>query len=487
MSRRVLVLLVAACCAMAGTVQAHVGSPDVYVDGVAGPYRLFVTIRPPYAVPGVAEIDVRIPTTGVEHVSVVPLPLTGPGAALPPVADAAARSAEDPQLFTTTLWIMTAGSWQVRITVNGAGGVGTFAVPVDALPRATRDMSIGLGVLLTGLMVLLCAAIVSIAAAAFREGSLEAGAVIDRTARRRGRIAGVVAAAVLLLALALGNSWWGLEASSYARYVYKPLEMTTAVDRGVLRLALEDPGWIRTRGVDDLVPDHGHLMHLFVLSPSLDRLWHLHPNRSEPAAFVHTLPSMPAGRYELFADVVHAAGVAETVTHTLDVPTIDGMPLQGDDSAWVDASGGNRHDGDVALLADGTRMVWAGDAQPLASRRLTLFTFRVEHADGRPVEDLQLYMGMPAHALVVRRDRGVFAHIHPGGSAAMAALDLAARSLSDGAPGAANATGHAEHRGGIPPVITFPYGLPTPGEYRIFVQVKRADRILTGAFDTVAR
>jgi hypothetical protein len=38
---------------------AHVGSPDIYADGNAGPYRVFVTIRPPLVIPGVAEIEVR--------------------------------------------------------------------------------------------------------------------------------------------------------------------------------------------------------------------------------------------------------------------------------------------------------------------------------------------------------------------------------------------------------------------------------------------
>ena len=35
------------------TVHAHVGSPDVYFEGAAGPYRVLVTVRPPTAVPGI--------------------------------------------------------------------------------------------------------------------------------------------------------------------------------------------------------------------------------------------------------------------------------------------------------------------------------------------------------------------------------------------------------------------------------------------------
>ena len=38
---------------------AHVGSPDVYYEGNAGPYHLLVTIRPPAAVARTAAAPVR--------------------------------------------------------------------------------------------------------------------------------------------------------------------------------------------------------------------------------------------------------------------------------------------------------------------------------------------------------------------------------------------------------------------------------------------
>ena len=74
--------------------------------------------------------------------------------------------------------------------------------------------------------------------------------------------------------------------------------------------------------------------------------------------------------------------------------------------------------GDAAPLPDGGRMVWVRDGRPLEAGQLTMFTFRVEDAAGQPATDLELYMGMPGHAIFVGRDRRVFAHVHPSGSVA---------------------------------------------------------------------
>ena len=38
---------------------AHVGSPDIFYEGDAGPYHLLVAIRPPVVIPGIAEVEVR--------------------------------------------------------------------------------------------------------------------------------------------------------------------------------------------------------------------------------------------------------------------------------------------------------------------------------------------------------------------------------------------------------------------------------------------
>jgi len=204
-------------------------------------------------------------------------------------------------------------------------------------------------------------------------------------------------------------------------------------------------------------------MHLFVVSPELDRLWHLHPTQSAPGIFETPLPAMPSGRYELFGNLVHRTGVPETVTASFSTAGNDG-PLTDDDSAFPSPGTG--------------RIVWVHDTQPLVTKRLTLFTFRVEDSSGQPARDLELYMGMPGHAVFIRKDRRVFAHVHPAGSAPMAALEM----VAPASPPTSSGT-HVHQETSLPSTVSFPYGFPEPGDYKIFVQVKRAGRIDTGSFD----
>ena len=130
-------------------------------------------------------------------------------------------------------------------------------------------------------------------------------------------------------------------------------------------------------------------------------------------------------------------------------------------------------------------MVWERGTSAFHARQPYEFRFRMEDSDGRPANDMELYMGMQGHAAFVSPDGSVFAHVHPSGSVPMAALNIAALS---GAGGAANVhAGHAMVMESRPPAeVSFPYGFPKPGIYRLFVQVKRAGHVETGVFDARA-
>jgi hypothetical protein len=450
------------------SLSAHVGSPDVYLEGKAGPYDMTVVVRPPAIVPGIAEIEVyfrgklapgEIPTVKIQPVTYATQKLGAP------VPDALKQSTSDPQYFTGQVWFMGTGSYSVRVIVAGSRGEGVMTVPTPSTSRAVKTMPRGMGVFLLGLLLFLVVGAISAVGAAVREAELPPGAAPDQRAQRRSRIAMGVSLALLVGVVWFGNSWWSSEAAGYADHIFKPLQLKASIanENGVSRLIvdLKDKP---TRRTNDLIEDHGHLMHLFLIRyPDLDVFYHLHPKQTGPGRFAIDMPATPAGDYRLFADIVHQSGFPETPMGELSISTAiaSGAPLtsnDGDDSV-------------AAPLPDGLRLLWDRPATLVARRPYSL-EFRLVNADGKPVDGMQLYMGMAGHAVIARRDLSVFAHVHPSGTVPMAALmAFGDHSLMHQANDA------------IAPVVSFPYGFPQSGAYRLWVQVRHQGQVLTVPFD----
>jgi hypothetical protein len=467
---------------------AHVGSPDVYFDGQAGPYKLLVTVRPPAMIPGIAQVEVRTGEPGVQTIDAVPLYIVGEGSKYPPAPDALRQSQDDPRVFTGQLWIMGSGSWQVRLQVNGAQGAGNLAVPVPAYATRTLPMQKTLGAFLFAVMLVLVAAFVSIFGAVGREGFLDAGQQPGPAQRVRGRIVMALSAVLLVGILFLGNEWWNAEASSQARnMIYKAPPLAVNLQPpSQLELRIGNSQWHSRRNrtvMTALIPDHGHLMHLFLVRvPQMDRFYHLHPQTTDSQAFTQQLPALPSGRYHVFADIVRASGFPDTMTAEIDLPELASGATAGDDSeAQGPALPNNLQSTNVSALPDGGRMIWDHDSTPIRARQPLWFRFRVEDQQGKPATDLEPYMGMAGHAEFISFDRSVFAHVHPEGSVAMAAVALA--NPSSGKPDAMAAMVQMSPNMKMPSEVSFPYGFPKPGDYRMFVQIKRAGHVETGIFD----
>jgi hypothetical protein len=482
--------------AAALSLRAHVGSPDVYYEGDAGPYHLFVTVRVPQVIPGVAEIQIRCATNEVRAVQIVPMRLSGPGSNYPPTPDLAEQSKEDPQFFTGSLWLMESGALKVRVSVDGAKGKGELSVPVPAAAQKTLKMERPLGGLLSLLMVFLAVGMVFIAGAAVREGNLGPGETPSPGQVRRARVVMAITAVVVAGILFLGRAWWNSDAKNYQREVtiFKPPAADAELENGnrlVIHAKGQDAEWSNYVKMEEVIPDHGHLMHLFVISaPGLDRMWHLHPERIAGGAFAEELPSMPAGRYQVFADIVDKDGFPWTLVGNLELAQMNGKMLTGDDSSWSGAPVAAQFgDTTVSQLADGGRMVWRRSTEPLRANVPMNFKFSVEDQDSQPAKNLEPYMGMAGHAEFVSTDMSVFAHVHPAGSVSMAALELAragpASASGELQAGMAVAMPMSMPMSSAPlsSEVSFPYGFPRAGDYRIFVQVKRAGRVETGVFD----
>jgi hypothetical protein len=346
--------------------------------------------------------------------------------------------------------------------------------------------------------------------------------------------------------------WWNSWADDYrTNQLYKapPLISSAKPDNGQVLLAMRPDttgfasNWRRRRDFNLMVPDHGKLMHTFIVRlPGMDAFAHLHPTRRDSLNFETRLPNLPGGPYLIYTDVVYRSGYAETLTDTVDIPALKvsaeqaaRRTLDPDDSYLIAQPIGGKQEAVASLkldqdmaacgkpgastrLADGSTMIWTDKPSPvLDAGQLYTLKFAVADPAGKATK-LEPYLGMSGHAAILRSDGSVYIHLHPVGTYSMASESMLVNRIADTsrvvprlngarfrdsidtylarlkaqpisaqyAALASEMTG-MNHTQTTNNMVTFPYAFPKAGNYRIWVQVKRNGQVLTGAFDTQVR
>jgi hypothetical protein len=205
----------------------------------------------------------------------------------------------------------------------------------------------------------------------------------------------------------------------------------TAGERAPLRFRITDPRGRVVRDAFEL--EHDRELHLIVVRRDTAGFQHLHPRRDRAGTWEIGLDLPAAGVYRMYADFT-IDGEQRTLATDLFVPgAFEPRPLPA--PAPTDRTG----DLAVALAAPGLR---AG--------RETRLTFSVT-AGGRPFARLQPYLGAKGHLVALREGDLAYLHVHP-------------------------TEGAAAHE--VPFAATF----PTPGRYRLFLQVRAAGDVRTVAY-----
>ena len=484
-ARRYAALLGAALLSM-----AHVGSPDTFFTGTAGPYDVRVSVRLPGVIPGRAQVAVRVvgATTAGEHRVAIRAGQWNVGLDGAPPPDIATPVPGDPALYSAELWFMTPTSYQLAVEVAGPAGSGSVIVPVLALATAQRAMPPWLGGVLTALGLLLTVGFLTIIGTAVRESVLPPGEEPDAPRRRRARWGIATTAVGVILILWGGNLWWAAEAGSYGEFVlYRPFAAEAAIarraKRETLTLSIRDERWtgkiVPESRYNALLPDHGKLMHLFLVrEAALDAFAHLHPvaRTAEALDFDVTLPPLPRGRYRVYGDIVHESGYAQTLVSSVDIESGNDAALSDPDDSWFTGPATTESPSASTTLDDGSRLVWLRGNETLVAGDEETLAFAVRDAAGAPTT-VEPYMGMAGHVVVTNVDGSVFVHLHPAGSISMAAWQKFSRAAATG--------DHATHVDSLAGELAIPFAFPKAGKYRIWVQIKRGGRVMTGAFDLV--
>jgi hypothetical protein len=516
------------------------------MQGKAGAYQLTVNVMPPDVIPGVAKVTVYVQGEALSSVHARAIYYrTGDEGA--PKPDALLPVAGQPGQFAGEVWMMVSGSSSVQLMVEGDKGKGEMIVPVVAASTATRSLPASTGYMLAGLGLFLVILFMTIAGASVSDGLTPKGEALSGKRKRNRRIGftlGLVCCAAMLYG---GNAWWQSWANDYNRFMFRPMQANSTIEEKegtqYLKFQIDTSDAQRVSSLSYVIPDHGKMMHMFILRvPEMDAFAHLHPQRLDSATFTSILPSLPKGKYLLFADIVYLSGYTETIKDTLylEQDIIDHNRKLDKDDAYAFALPANLVDanpppgeednyficgkpGTGVKLKDGSTMVWEGQKdESMYEGSLYNLQFVVYAPDGS-LAKLDPYLGMNGHAAIIRNDGNVYMHMHPAGTINMASQALFTKRLADTTklaiypsdtkafrdsvdawmqylyslpaaqldsllmtdmPFEHNTGGQMEMNGEVHSnMLQFPYVFPSAGQYRIWVQVKHNGQVLTAAFD----
>lgn len=153
--------------------------------------------------------------------------------------------------------------------------------------------------------------------------------------------------------------------------------------------------------VKDLSIVHEKPMHLLVVSKDLAEFYHIHPEQQADGSYrvSHVFPN--GGDYKLYADFTpkEAAQVVERID----------VKAAGTERAKVALV----PDEKLEKIVDGLKVVMKPSVEIKAGQELMLDLQAFDAKSGKPVTDLQNYLGALAHFVIISEDMKDFVHAHP--------------------------------------------------------------------------
>ncbi|MGW4060829.1 hypothetical protein ACWEGE_21270 [Amycolatopsis sp. NPDC004747] len=189
--------------------------------------------------------------------------------------------------------------------------------------------------------------------------------------------------------------------------------------------------------------EHEKRLHLIVVRRDTTGFRHVHPELAADGTWSVPLPVSDAGSYRAFADFKPTGAEAMTLGVDLVVPgefrPVDPAPAK-------------------TSIVDGYRVRLDGDLLPGSMSKVTVTVTE----DGRPVTDLQPYLGAYGHLVALRGGDLGYLHVHP-----------------DGEPG--------DGKTPAGPAVTFHVEVPSAGTYRLFLDFRHAGVVRTAEFTVGTR
>ena len=186
-------------------------------------------------------------------------------------------------------------------------------------------------------------------------------------------------------------------------------------------------------------PQHERELHLIVASRDLGWFTHIHPVRDADGVWSVPLTLPDPGPYRAFADFAVAGAEAYTLGVDLAAAGVyQARPLP---------------EPSTVSTVDGYRVTLSGAPERTGEAELGLTV----SLDGRPVTDLEPYLGAYGHVVALREGDLAYLHVHP-----------------EGGPGDGTTEAGPEVRFGI--------HLPSAADYRLFFDFQHRGTVRTAAF-----
>lgn len=189
--------------------------------------------------------------------------------------------------------------------------------------------------------------------------------------------------------------------------------------------------------------EHDKELHLIAVRRDFSGFQHVHPVRDAAGTWTTDLDLTP-GAWRLFADFKATGADALTLGTDLSVAgSFQPVP-----PATTDVR---------TATVDGYTVTLSGDLTAGQDAKLTLRVTR----DGKPVTDLEPYLGAYGHLVVLRDGDLAYLHVHP-----------------DGTPG--------DGKTASGPDVTFFADVPTGGRYHLYLDFKHQGVVRSAAFTVTA-
>jgi hypothetical protein len=211
---------------------------------------------------------------------------------------------------------------------------------------------------------------------------------------------------------------------------------------------------------------HDRQYHLFVISQDMEYFQHIHPQeRPDGTWFIDvTLPK--AGYYKVLSDFLPAGGSTQFIARPLVTAGYAG-DLAADSAHLVPDTVHKKTVDELTAEVSFDPPTFVAGLYGHLNFRLT------DTGTGRPVTDLQTYLGAFGHTLIMSEDMGDYVHSHP--------LDISTVSDESGPKAFMLPAGVDPDtlRGG--PEVTFEGLMPKAGRYRAWTQFRRNNKLYTFA------